>query len=82
MVGFNRKTISAKSIIPIPNIITGIPQRSINITLDSSEKAALPEVTVESKKITIKPSNIGKYIIFGSLAVVALTGIIFLIKKK
>jgi hypothetical protein len=82
MVGFKKKTISAKSIITIPNFITGIPQRSINITLDSSEQAALPEVAVEGKKITIKPSNIGKYIIFGSIGILAITGIILLIRKK
>jgi hypothetical protein len=55
MVGYDKKTISAKSIVPVN--VTGVPVRSIQITLNDTASAKLEEVKVESKKVTIKPNN-------------------------
>lgn len=82
MVGFNKKTISAKSVIPIPNMITGIPQRMIQITLADDSQATLAEVPVISKKVTIKPKNIGKYIAIGGASLLLITGIMFFVGKS
>lgn len=80
MVGFNKKTISAKSIIPIN--VMGVPVRSIQIILSDSASAMLESVTVENKKVTIKPNNLGKYIMIGGAGMLLLTGIMFLIGKS
>lgn len=82
MVGFNKKTIPAKSIIPIPNPITGIYQRMIQITLPDDSQATLAEVPVISKKVTIKPKNIGKYIMIGGVGLLLVTGIMFFVSKS
>jgi hypothetical protein len=82
MVGFNKKTISAKSVIPIPNPITGIPQRMIQITLPDDVQATLAEVPVTGKKVTIKPKNIGKYVMIGGASLLLITGIMFFVGKS
>jgi len=79
-VGYNKKTIPAKSIIPIN--IMGVTQRSIRITLPESVDSTLQEVVVESKKITIKPKNIGKYIMIGGGVFLLLTGIMLVVAKN
>lgn len=85
MVGLDKKTISAKSIVPITlNCITSpCPViRSIQITLNDSASAKLEEVKVENKKVTIKPNNLGKYIMIGGAGMLLLTGVMFIIGKS
>ncbi|MBK7362985.1 MAG: hypothetical protein IPJ01_11875 [Micavibrio sp.] len=82
MVGFNKKTISAKSIVPIPNPITGISQRMIQITLPDDAQATLSEIPVISKKVTTNPKNIGKYIAIGGAGLLLITGIMFFVSKS
>lgn len=80
MVGFDKKTIPAKSIIPVN--IMGIPVRSIQMTLSDSASAMLQPVTVENKKVIIKPNNLGKYIMIGGAGMLLLTGVMFIIGKS
>jgi hypothetical protein len=80
MVGLNKKTIPAKSIIPIN--VMGVPVRSIQIILTDSASAMLQPVTVENKKVTIKPNNLGKYIMIGGAGMLLLTGVMFIIGKS
>jgi hypothetical protein len=80
MVGYDKKTISAKSIVPVN--VTGVPVRSIQITLNDTASAKLEEVKVESKKVTIKPNNLGKYIMIGGAGMLLLTGALFIIGKS
>ena len=82
MVMFNKKTIPAKSIVAIPNPITGVSQRAINLTLSDSVGSNIKEVVVKSTKVTVKPKNVGKYIMIGGVSLLLLTGIILLVKKK
>jgi len=82
MVGYNKKTIPAKSIMNIPNVITGIPQRIINITLLDGEKSTLSEVPVLAKKTTTMPKNLGKYIMIGGAGLLLITGIMFFVGKS
>lgn len=83
MVGFNKKIIPAKSIIPIPNPITGIVQRVFQITLpDDSALSNLNEISVTTKKVTIKPKNIGKYVMIGGASLLLITGIMFFVAKN
>lgn len=81
MVGYNKKTIPAKSIISIPNPITGMSQKLINITLPDDSQATLAEVPVISKKVTIKPKNIGKYVIIGGASLLLITAVMFFVGK-
>lgn len=80
MVGLNKKTIPAKSIIPVN--VMGFPVRSIKISLTDSASAMLQPVTVENKKVTIKPNNLGKYIMIGGAGLLLLTGVVFIIGKS
>lgn len=85
MVGFDKKTISAKSIVPITLNCIKSPCpviRSIQITLSDSASAKLEEVKVENKKVTIKPNNLGKYIMIGGAGMLLLTGVMFIIGKS
>ena len=82
MVGYKQKTISAKSVVSIPNLVTGVQQKLINITLPETEKSTLSEVAIVTKKTTIKPKNIGKYVMIGGLGLLLITGIILIAKKK
>ena len=82
-VGFNKKTIPAKSIIPIPNVITGIPERIIQITLNEDKALSeLKEVVVKSTKVTKKPSNIGKYVVISSIGLLIIAGTLLILKNK
>jgi hypothetical protein len=80
MVGFNKKTIPAKSIIPVN--VMGVPVRSVQIKLTDSASAMLEPVIVENKKVTIKPNNLGKYIMIGGAGMLLLTSVMFIIGKS
>jgi hypothetical protein len=79
-VGYAKKTVSANSIIPINfggNLI-----RTTKITLPDDVKATLDEVPIKAKKITIKPNNVGKYVMIGSAGLLLVTGIMFIVAKS
>jgi hypothetical protein len=82
MVGYNQKSISAKSIKTIQNPMTLMPQRAINITLPDDVNAVIPEVQVTSTKITKKQKNTGKYVMISAIGLLAITGILLTLKNK
>jgi hypothetical protein len=85
MVGYDKKTVSAKSIKPIYLSCIQAPCpviRSIQITLNDTASAKLEEVKIESKKVVIKPNNLGKYIMIGGAGMLLLTGALFIIGKS
>ena len=79
-VGFNKKIISAKSIVPVN--LGGIPVRTIQMTLPEDTKTVLTEVPVESKKVTIKPNYTGRYIMIAGAGLLLLTGAMFIMAKN
>lgn len=81
-VGFKKKTISAKSIIPIPNIITGVPEKMIQIKLTSDVQTKLPDINIESTKVTKSEQKIGKYIMYGGIGLAVLSLGLIIINKK
>lgn len=85
MVGYDKKTVSAKSIVPIYLNCIQPPCpviRSIQITLNDTASAKLEEVKIESKKVIVKPNNLGKYIMIGGAGMLLLTGVLFIIGKS
>jgi hypothetical protein len=80
MVGYDKKTVSSKSIVPVN--VMGVPVRSIQITLNDTASAKLEEVKIESKKVIVKPNNLGKYIMIGGAGMLLLTGVLFIIGKS
>ncbi len=79
-VGYNKKIISAKSIVPVN--LMGTTIRTIQMTLPDSVQNTLVEVPVVSNKVTIKPNNTGKYVMIASTGLLLLTATMFIIAKN
>lgn len=83
-VGFDKKTVSAKSNVKVPIPFSNAFSRNLIIKLPLSKSGSLSEVEVtvtEPKIATKKPMALGKYIAIGS-GVLVLIGAIALISKK
>lgn len=83
-VGFDKKTVSAKSNVKIPIPFSNAFSRNLIIKLPLSKSGSLSEVEVtvtEPKIATKKPMALGKYVAIGAGALV-LIGVIALISKK
>ena len=83
-VGFDKKTISAKSNVKIPIPFSNAFFRNLIIKLPLSKSGNLSEVEVtvtEPKIATKKPMALGKYVAIGA-GVLVLIGVIALISKK
>jgi hypothetical protein len=83
-VGFDKKTVSAKSNVKIPIPFSNAFSRNLIIKLPLSKSGSLSEVEVtvtEPKIATKKPMALGKYVAIGS-SVLVLIGVIALISKK
>lgn len=83
-VGFDKKTVSAKSNVKIPIPFSNAFSRNLIIKLPLSKSGSLSEVEVtvtEPKIATKKPMALGKYVAIGA-GVLVLIGVIALISKK
>jgi len=83
-VGFDKKTVSAKSNIKVPIPFSNAFSRNLIIKLPLSKSGSLSEVEVtvtEPKIATKKPMALGKYVAIGA-GVLVLIGVIALISKK
>lgn len=83
-VGFDKKTVSAKSNVKIPIPFSNAFSRNLIIKLPLSKSGSLSEVEVtvtEPKIAKKKPMALGKYVAIGA-GVLVLIGVIALISKK
>lgn len=83
-VGFDKKTVSAKSNVKVPIPFSNAFSRNLIIKLPLSKSGSLSEVEVtvtEPKIATKKPMALGKYVAIGG-GVLVLIGAIALISKK
>lgn len=81
-VGFKKKTIPTKTIVPVPNVITGIPERMIQIKLTSDVQTKLPDIVVSSTQVIKKEKKIGKYLIIGGISLAIIASAFIILKNK
>lgn len=81
IIGYNKKTVSAKSIVPVN--IMGVTMRAIQMKLTDDVKTILPEAEIVSVKIPIqKEKKLGKYIAIVSIGIVLISATVLILNKK
>lgn len=81
IVGYNKKIIPAKSIVPVN--IMGLPMRAIQMKLTEDVKTILPEAEIASIKVPLqKEKKLGKYIAIASIGIILISATVLILNKK
>lgn len=82
IVGYNKITFPAKSIVPIDLTGFGNPIRVVKKVLKEDVKTMLEETPIVSKRVIYKEKKTGKYIAIASLGLLLISASVILLNKN